>query len=93
MSCPCVNFPGAKNTPTLIWRALGNLSESRIFRKRPNKVFMALILLKFAQPKVVLAFRLARQLLEVFHSVCMRNLSKPAGGKGLTLLSSKMILS
>lgn len=77
----------------LILRALGNLSESRIFGERPDKVFMALMLPSFPQPKAVLAFRPTRQLLEVFHSVWMGNLSKPARGEDLALLSSKMILS
>lgn len=91
--CPCVSSPGERATPALILRALGNLSESRIFGERPDKMFTALMLPKFPHPKVVLAFRLARQLLEIFHSVWTRNLPKPARGEDLVLLSSKMILS
>lgn len=92
-ACPWVSFPGARATPPFVSRALGNQSESRIFRKRPDKVFIALVLPKFPQSKIVLAFRFARKLLEVFHSIWMRNLSKPARREDLAPLFSKMILS
>lgn len=74
-------------------RASGNVSESRISKKMPAKVFTTLMLPKFPLPKVAVVRRFARQLLEVFHIVWPRNLSKPAKGEALALVSSKMILS
>lgn len=87
---PFSTFPKARATPSLILRDFGNLTGSS--GKGQIKSLQHLYFMNFSS-KVVLPFRLARQLLEILHSVWMGNLSKPARGEDLALFSSKMILS